>query len=222
LDWDLWLGPAPARPYHPAYHPWTWRNWRDFGTGLLGDLGLHKLSTVFKALKLDHPVSVEGSATKFSPETYPLGEIVKFEFPARGQLAPVTLSWYDGGLKPFRPPEFDDDDVLQDVLYIGDEGKLMNNRLIPDLRMETYKLPPKTLPRSPGQYQEWVNACGGGRPAGSNFVDHAALVTEVCLLGNIAVRREKKLLWDAVNLQFKNDPAATKLLRREYREGWAL
>jgi predicted dehydrogenase len=222
LDWDLWLGPAPVRPYHPAYHPWTWRNWLDFGTGLLGDLGLHKLSTVFKALNLGHPVSVEGSATKLSSETYPLGEIVRFQFPSRGDMPPVVLTWYDGGLKPFRPPEFDDDDVLQDVLYIGDKGKLMGNRLIPDSRMESYKLPPKTLPRSPGHYEEWIKACGGGPPGGSNFIDHSALVTEVCLLGNIAVRRDKKLLWDGANLRFTNDQAANKLLRREYRQGWTL
>jgi predicted dehydrogenase len=222
LDWDLWIGPAPYRPYHPAYHPWTWRNWLDFGTGLLGDLGLHKLSTVFKALNLGHPVSVEGSATKLSQETYPLGEIVRFEFPARGPLPPVTLTWYDGGLKPFRPPEFDDDDVLQDVLYIGEQGKLMGNRLIPDSRMDEYKRPPKTLLRSPGHYEEWVRACRGGSPAGSNFVDHSGLVTEVVLLGNIAVRRQKKLQWDGPNLRFTNDQAANQLLHRKYRAGWSL
>lgn len=222
LDWDLWLGPAPYRPYHPAYHPWTWRNWVDFGTGLLGDLGLHKLSTVFKALNLGHPTSVEASATKLSPETYPLGEIVKFEFPARGDMAPVTLTWYDGGLKPMRPPEFDDDDVLQDVIYIGDTGKLMGNRLIPETRMDSYQLPPKKLRRSPGHYQEWVEACRGGTPAGSNFVDHSGLVTEVILLGNIAVRVQKNLKWDPVNFRFTNSDAANKLLHRPYRQGWTL
>jgi hypothetical protein len=221
LDWDLWLGPAPQRPYHPAYHPWTWRNWRDFGTGLLGDLGLHKLSTVFKALKLGHPVSVEASATKLSDETYPLGEIVRYEFPARGELAPLTLTWYDGGLKPARPPEFDDEDVLQDVLYIGDKAKLMGNRLIPDSAHEQYALPAKTLARSPGHYQEWVNACRGGQAAGSNFVDHAGLVTEVVLLGNIAVLRQKKLKWDGARCRFTNDESANKLLHREPRPGWA-
>jgi predicted dehydrogenase len=222
LDWDLWLGPAPYRPYHPAYHPWTWRNWLDFGTGLLGDLGLHKLSAVFKALKLGHPSTVEASATKLSTETYPLGEIVRFEFPARGELAPVTLTWYDGGLKPPRPSELDDDDVLQDVLYIGDKGKLMGNRLIPDSRQDHYRLPAKTLPRSPGHYQEWVDACRGGSPPGSNFVDHSGLVTEVILLGNIAVRAQKKLKWDGANLRFTNDNAANQLLHRTYREGWSL
>ena len=214
LDWNLWLGPAPSRPYHPAYHPWTWRNWLDFGTGLLGDLGLHKLSTVFKALNLGHPVSVEASATKLSAETYPLGEIVRFEFPARGEQPPVTLTWYDGGLKPPRPPELEPDDVMRDIIYIGDKGKLMGERLIPESRMESYQKPPKTLPRSPGHYQEWIAACRGGAPAGSNFLDHSGLVTEICLLGNIAVRAQKKLLWDGARMEFKNDKAANKLLRR--------
>ena len=103
LDWDLWLGPAQERPYHPAYHPWNWRNWWDFGTGLLGDLGCHKLSTVFKALKLGYPVSVEACSTKLNPETYPQGVMAWFEFPARGEMPPVTLHWYDGGLRPAAP-----------------------------------------------------------------------------------------------------------------------
>jgi predicted dehydrogenase len=222
LDWDLWLGPAPYRPYHPAYHPWTWRNWLDFGTGLLGDLGCHKLSTVFKALNLGHPSSVEGSATKLSSETYPLGEIVRFEFPARGHQPPVTLTWYDGGLKPPRPPELHPDDPLGDVLYLGEKGKLMGQRLLPESRMESYVKPPKTLPRSPGHYQEWITACRGGPPAGSNFLDHAGLLTEVCLLGNIAVRTAKKLQWDGAGMRFTNDAAANRRLRREYRAGWSL
>lgn len=222
FDWDLWLGPAPHRPYHPAYCPWTWRNWLDFGTGLLGDLGCHKLSTVFKALNLGHPTSVEASATKLSNETYPLGEIVRYEFPARGNLPPVALTWYDGGLRPPRPPELDADEPLKDVLYIGDKGKLMGDRLIPDSRMDSYKRPPKTLPRSPGHIQEWVNACRGGAPAGSNFPDHSGLLSEVCLLGNIAVRHREKLIWDSANQQFTNVKAANKLLHREYRKGWTL
>lgn len=222
LDWDLWLGPAPARPYHPCYHPWTWRNWLDFGTGLLGDLGLHKLSTVFKALNLGHPVSVEASATKPSDETFPLGEIVRYVFPARGPMPPVTLTWYDGGLQPPRPAELPDDEPLRDVIYLGDKGTLMGDRLTPESRMESYRRPARSLPRSPGQYEEWVLACRGGTAAGSNFVDHSGLLTEVCLLGNIAVRTRKKLLWDGDQGRFTNDPGANKLLQREYRSGWTL
>ncbi|MCL5096191.1 MAG: Gfo/Idh/MocA family oxidoreductase [Candidatus Omnitrophica bacterium] len=222
LDWDLWLGPAPYRPYHPAYHPWLWRNWWDFGTGQFGDLGAHKLSSVFKALKLGHPISVEASSTKLGPEIYPLGVLARFEFPARGDMPPVVLSWYDGGLRPPRPPELEPDDPMQDTIYIGEKGKLMGDRLIPESRMEHYRKPPKTLPRSPGHYKEFVDACRGGPPAGSNFVDHAGLLSEVCLLGNVAVRAQKKLQWDGPNLRITNDEAANRLLQREYRQGWSL
>lgn len=222
LDWDLWLGPAPDRPYHPAYHPWTWRNWHDFGTGLLGDLGCHKLSTVFKALKLGHPVTVEACSTQWNPETYPLGVIARFEFPARGDLPPVTLNWFDGGLKPPRPRELEPDEPMRDILYVGDHGKLMGERLVPESRMETYRRPPKTLPRSPGHYREFVAACRGGDRAGSDFVDHAGLLTEVCLLGNVALRAGRKIVWDGAAMRITDDQRANQWLHREYRAGWSL
>lgn len=222
LDWDLWLGPASVRPYHPAYHPWTWRNWWDFGTGLLGDLWCHKLSTTFKALKLGHPTSVEACSTKINPETYPLGVIARYEFPARGDLPPVTLTWYDGGLKPPRPKELEPDRGQGDILYIGEKGKIMGHRLIPETEMKRYGRPPKVLPRSVGHYQEWIDACRGGPPAGSNFVDHSGLLTEVCLLGNVALRAGKKLDWDGGHLQITNDDGANRFLHREYRAGWSL
>ena len=222
LDWDLWLGPAPARPYHPAYCPWTWRNWWDFGTGLLGDLGCHKLSTVFKALKLGHPTSVEASCTKLSAETYPLGVIARWEFPARGDLSPVTLTWYDGGLKPAHPKDLEPNRRIADVIYVGEKGTLMGHRLVPESKMAAYGRPPKRLPRSPGHYQEWIDACRGGPAAGSNFLDHAGLLTEVCMLGNVALRAEKKLAWDGPNLKVTNDAEANRLLQRPYRDGWSL
>jgi predicted dehydrogenase len=222
LDWDLWLGPAPERPYHPTYHPWNWRNWWDFGTGLLGDLGCHKLSTVFKALKLGYPVSVEACSTKLNSETYPQGVMAWFEFPARGEMPPVTLNWYDGGLRSPRPAELEPERGLGDVLYVGDKGKMMGHRLIPEARMREFGKAPVTLPRSPGHYKEFVDACRGGPPAGANFVDHAGMLSEVCMLGNVAVRAQKKLLWDGPNLKVTNDVAANAFLRREYRRGWAL
>jgi predicted dehydrogenase len=222
LDWDLWLGPAPQRPYHPEYHPWTWRNWWDFGTGLLGDLGCHKLSTVFKALKLGHPTSVDACSTKVNPETYPLGVMARFEFPARGGMPPVTLSWYDGGLRPPRPPELEPDEPMRDIIYVGDKGKLMGERLIPESRMDGYKRPPKTLRRSPGHYHEFVEACRGGQRAGSNFVDHAGVLTEACLLGNVALRARTKLVWDGASMRITNDEKANQLLHRLYRKGWEL
>lgn len=222
LDWDLWLGPAPQRPYHPEYHPWTWRNWWDFGTGLLGDLGCHKLSTVFKALKLGHPTTIEASSTKINPETYPLGVMARFEFPARGDMPPVVLSWYDGGLRPPRPVELEADEPMKDIIYIGDKGKLMGERLIPESRMDAYKRPPKTLPRSPGHYHEFVSACRGGPRAGSDFVNHAGLLTELCQLGNVALRAQNKLVWDGPALRITNDQKANRFLHREYRAGWSL
>jgi len=134
----------------------------------------------------------------------------------------VTLTWYDGGLKPPHPPEIEPERGMEDVTYIGEKGKLMGHRLIPESRQKAYGRPPKTLPRSPGHYKEWVNACLGGPAAGADFVAHAGLLSEVCLLGNVAVRAQKKLLWDGANLKITNDEAANRLLQREYRQGWAL
>ncbi len=222
LEWDLWLGPAAERPYHPAYCPWTWRNWWDFGTGLLGDLWCHKISTVFKALNLGHPTSVEASSTKLDPEVYPLGIIARFEFPARGDLPPVALHWYDGGLKPPRPKDLEAGRGIGDVIYLGEKGTLMGHRLIPEEKMRAYGRPPKKLPRSVGHYREWVDACRGGPPAGANFPDHAGLLTEVCMLGNVALRAGKPIEWDGAAGRVTNDEAANQLLRREYRNGWGL
>ena len=222
LDWDLWLGRRPSGLYHPAYCPWTCANWWDFGTGLLGDLWCHKVSTVFKALKLGSPISVEASSTRLETEIYPLGVIVHYEFPARGDLPPVKLSWYDGGLRPPQPEALEPGRRISDVTYIGETGVLMGHRLVPESKMQSYGKPPKRLPRSVGHHKEWVDACRGGPPAGANFVDHAGLLTEVCMLGNVAVRSGKKLLWDGPNFRITNDAEANQLLHRQYREGWTL
>ena len=222
LDWDLWLGPAPERPYHPAYHPWSWRNWWDFGTGLLGDLGCHKLSTVVKALKLGHPASVEACSTKLNPETYPLGVIARYEFPARGDLPPVTLSWYDGGLKPSRPRELEPGRHMADVIYVGETGTLMGHRLIPESKMKAYGRPPGKLPKSPGHDREWIDACRGGPPAGADFVRHGGLLTEICLLGNVALQAGRKLHWDGPKGKVTNHEKANRYLHRPYRRAWTL
>ena len=222
LDWDLWLGPAPERPYHPAYHPWRWRDWRDFGTSSLGDLGCHVLSTVFKALKLTYPISVEGECVELGPEIYPRTYKVRYEFPARGEMPPVTVTWHDGGYKPPRPKDLEPGRSVSGVVYIGENGTLMGHRLVPESRMRSYGRPPTVLPRSPGQYKEWIDACRGGEPAGSDFVAHGGLLTETPLLGNIAIRAGKKLQWDGPKMKFINDPAANRYLHREYRDGWTL
>jgi len=223
LDWNLWLGPAPERPYHPEYLPWCWRNWWDFGTGLIGDLGCHMLSTPFKALHLGYPTSVEACSTKLNSETHPQGVMTQFEFPARDGRPPVTLHWYDGGLRPPRPPELEADRGWGGgVLYVGDKGKMLEHRLIPESRMRAFGKAPKFLPRSPGHFKEFVDACRGGPPPGSNFVDHSGLLTEVCMLSNVSVRAGKKIFWDGPGMKVTNDAAANAFLGRTYREGWSL
>jgi predicted dehydrogenase len=236
LQWDLWLGPAPSRPYHPAYVPFRWRGWWDFGTGALGDIGCHSLDPVFRALKLGHPESVEASSTRVNDETYPLASMVTYQFPAREKRPPVKVVWYDGGLRPPRPPELEADRQMGATghLFVGDNGKILSRRLeeavayflIPESRALEYGEPPRKLPRSIGHYDEWIEACKGGSPAGSNF-DWAGPLTEVVLLGNIALRPElreeltdKKLLWDGPAMRFTNSEAANKFLKRQYREGW--
>jgi len=230
VDWDLWLGVAPEHPFSPEYLPWMWRNWWDFGTGLLGDLGCHKLSTVFKALKLGSPISVEACSTRDNGETYPMGVIARFEFPARGDMPPVSLKWYDGGLRPPRPAELEPGRYQGDTLYVGEKGKMMGHRVIPESAMKTTRRPPKSLPRSPGHYEEFVIACRGGPPAGANFPDHAGLLAQVVLLGNVALRPAlkadkylgTKLLWDGDKFEFTNVPEANQYLTKEYRQGWVL
>jgi len=231
LDWDLWLGPAPYRPYHPAYVPFAWRGWWDFGSGGLGDMGIHNLAPVFSALKLGPPSSVESSSTLVFEETLPLACTVHYEFPARGDMPPVRLHWYDGGIIPPRPEELEDDRELSredGVIFVGDKGKLLvegwgghSPRLIPESKMKAYERPPKTLPRSVGHHKEWIQACKGGEPGRSNF-DVAGPLTEAVLLGTLSVRTGKRLLWDPANMTVTNAPEANAFLDYEYRKGWTL
>lgn len=230
LDWDLWLGPAPMRPYHGAYHPFRWRGWWDFGTGALGDIGCHAMDSVFRALKLDYPVSLQAACSRVNKETYPLASMVTYRFPARGQMPPVTLTWYDGGLKPPRPEELEPGRQLGDggTLYFGDKGKILDGHIIPESKMRDYSPPPKTLSRSIGHYEEWLAACKTGSPTGSNFV-FAGRLTEVVMMGNIALRVDLReqlsrqtLQWDAAAKQFSNLPEANAFLKKPYRPGWSI
>jgi len=222
LDWNGWIGPAARRPYHPAYHPWRWRDWRDFGTGPLGDMGCHKLSTVFKALKLEHPVSVQATCQEIGPEIHPRKFKVEYEFPPRDGMPPVTLVWYDEGFSPPRPKDLEPDRRVSDIVYVGEKGTLMGHRLIPESAMQRYGRPPKVLPRSVGHDKEWVDACRGGEPAGSDFVAHSGLLTETALLGNIAMLFDQQLQWDGADMKFTNVEAANEHLQRAYRDGWTL
>jgi predicted dehydrogenase len=232
LDWNLWLGPAPERPYHPAYLPTKWRGWRDFGTGALGDIACHYLDPVFRALKLHAPISIEASSTRVNKETFPLGSMITYNFAARDPMPPVELVWYDGGLRPPRPDELKDNDLMGDngLLLVGERGILLSDwrrwRLYPDELATQFGEPAKSLPRSPGHHQEFINACKGGPPAGSNF-DWAGPLTESVLLGNIPLRVELReeltkvqLKWDTDKFAFSNHAGANQFLRRDYRKGW--
>ncbi len=231
LDWDLWIGPAKWRPYHPWYLPFTWRGWWDFGTGVLGDIGCHQFAPIYRALKLGYPLSVEACSSGVNEETAPLASMVRYDFPARGEQPAMKLTWYDGGLMPARPAELENARRFGDAddnLYVGDKGKMLAHRLLPESRNAEYGKPPKVLPRSPGHHQEWLNACKGGEPAGSNF-NVSGPMAEVVLLGNIAVRMgqqlyEKglKLYYDGPKMEIANLPEANKYIRPEFREGWTL
>ncbi len=231
LNWDLWLGPAPQRPYHPAYHPAVWRCWWDFGCGMMGDRGAHTLDPVVWALKLGHPTSIEATSLDLNPDTHPIASVVTYQFPARGDLPPVKLTWYEGTRAP-RPPELEDGRRMGNVeggsLFKGTKGKLIGGvygedpRLIPESRMKEYKLPPRTIPRVEGSHeQDWVRACKAGKPAGADF-EYSGLLTEICLLGNIAKRMDARIEWDGPNLKVTNLPEANQYVRTTYREGWQL
>lgn len=231
LDWDLWIGPAPMRPYHRAYHPAVWRCWWDFGSGMMGDRGAHTLDPVFWALNLGAPKSVEATSMGGNEDTHPLSAIITFEFPARGKRPPVKLTWYDG-LRAPRPEELEDGRMMGDreggVIFKGTKGKLMCGtygnvaRLIPETRMKEYERPPKTLPRVPDSHeQDWVRACKGGPAAGANF-DYSGPLTEMCTLGNVAKRLDTRILWDPEKFEVTNLPEANQYVRKTYREGWSL
>jgi predicted dehydrogenase len=230
LNWDLWIGPAPWRPYHPAYHPQAWRCWWDFGNGMMGDRGAHTLDSVVSALKLGPPTSVEATSCGLNPESHPLSAIVTFQFPAREGLPPVKLTWYEGTRAP-RPPQLEDGQDLPDeggAIFKGSKGALIcgvygeSPRLIPETAMQAYVRPPKTLPRVKGSHEmDWVNAAKAGRQPGAHF-GYSGPLTETCLLGNVAKRADARIEWDAANLKITNLPAANRYIRTEYRQGWSL
>ncbi len=233
LDWNLWLGPAPERPFNHVYLPFVWRGWYDFGCGSFGDMGCYSFDTIFRVLKLKAPTHVEASSTDRYPETYPLASIVHFNFPDRGDMPPVEMTWYDGGLTPPRPDELDEARVMsgeegEGLLFIGDKGKIIcdfsggNPKIIPESKMKAYKQPPKTLPRSPGNEREWLDACKGGKTKpGANF-EFSGVVTETLLLGCVAQRTGQKLVWDRANLKIVNQASAQAYVRPECRQGWSL
>lgn len=228
LHWDLWLGPAPKRPYNPCYQPFNWRGWHDFGTGAVGDMGCHTLNTAFRALDLRNPISVEAEVHEATDETYPKQSIITYLFPKRGNLRTLRMKWYDGGLKPKA-------DILDGrelpgsgIVYVGEKGKIFSPddygaryELYPKEQFANYQPPAKTLPRSPGHYAEFVRACKGGEPAFSNF-DFAAAITETLLLGNLAILTGEPIYWDPAAMKAINCSKADYWINTPYREGWSL
>lgn len=240
LDWDLWLGPAPYRPYHPAYLPFKWRGWWQFGSGTLGDMGCHMLDIPFWGLGLEHPIQIEASSTTVNTETAPVASVVHYLFPARDVKPPVKLTWYDGGLQPPRPEELSPDLDLPDfgLLLVGENGKLLATyngpfTFLPETLNDRVDQVQSTLPRvnHPNakndpmalslHHREWLNACKGGPQTLSNF-EYAGLLTETVLLGVIAVKTGKPLHWDAEKMQITNFPEANEFVRPTYRQGWTL
>ncbi len=240
LDWNLWLGPAPERPYNPAYLPFNWRAWFDFGAGALGDMACHILDPVFHALKLHYPLWVQGSHSYDvremwkrvdNQETYPRASMITYRFPAREGMPPVTLKWYDGGILPEWPAELDGAEIPMDggSMFVGDKGVIIcgtyggDVQMFPEERYMEYKDIPKTLKRiEVGHEMNWVEACKGGEAACSNF-DYSGPLTEMVLMGNLSIRVPgKRLLWDGVNMKVTNDDDANRFIRRVNRAGWEL
>lgn len=231
LNWDLWLGPAKERPYHPAYHPAVWRCWWDFGCGMMGDRGAHTLDAALWALKLGQPTRIEASSCGGNADVHPVSAMVNYEFPARGAMPPVKLTWWEGLRAPW--PEGLDESLEMPreggIIFHGRKGKIMANHiggrplLLPASLHRDYPRPAKSLPRVVGENHEldWVRACKAGKPAGSHF-EYAGLLTEICLLGNIAKRTGVPLQWDAAAMKFTNAPEANQFVRTEYRKGWSL
>jgi predicted dehydrogenase len=233
LDWDLWLGPAPVRPYHPVYHPSRWRGWVDFGTGIIGDWTCHVVDPVFWALNLGGPTSVIARAEDYDDprvraETFPGASRLQFEFPARGQQPPVRLHWYSG-CKPERPEELEPTRDLVGIgaIVVGDRGKIMYGshgaagaQLIPASKNTAYQRPARTLPRSKGHYEDWIEACKGGPAASANF-NYGGPLTEVALLGVLALRfNGQRLEWNPDTLEVRNLPEANRYVAPPHREGW--
>jgi predicted dehydrogenase len=225
LHWDLWLGPAPQRPYANGYHTFSWRGWWDFGTGALGDMACHTANMAYMALDLRNPTTVVAETSGHNKDSYPKWSIITFEFPATGSRPPVKLVWYDGGKRPSAELMEGREPSESGSLLVGEKGKLYspsdygNSRVLiggAEEKEVEYK-------ESPGHFEEWVRAIRGGEPAMSNFPDYAGPLTETILLGNLAVWADgKKIEWDAKRLKATNAPEVNHIIRPEYRSGYSL
>jgi predicted dehydrogenase len=235
LDWDLWLGPVAHRPYNPVYLPGSWRGWSAFGTGTIGDWTCHVVDPVFWALDLDAPKTVLAEVTEYDPkahaETFPRGARVRYDFPARGKRAPVTLYWYEGDFEKPRPDDLEADKEvpIPGAFVVGTKGKIRYGshgangvRIFPEEKMEAYKRPEPTLPRVRDHRADWTDAIRNGGKAGSNF-DYGGPLTEVALLGAIAMRISGRgTSMGCRSHAIHESRAANELLAIDYRDGWTL
>jgi predicted dehydrogenase len=235
LDWDQWLGPAQERPYHPVYLPGAWRGWVPFGNGTVGDWTCHVVDPVFWALDLGAPTTIRAEVKDYDPKTqgdaFPRGEIITYEFPAKGKRGPITMLWHSGIEKLPRPKEMDEEmkSVDTGAYVFGDKGAIKYGshgaggvRIIPEEKMRAYKRPEKTIPRVGDHQQDWLQAIRNGTKAGSDF-SYGGPLTELAMLGVIGIRLPGvKLEWDAQNMRFTNSAEANQLVNPPYRAGWTL
>jgi predicted dehydrogenase len=226
LNWDLWLGPAPERPFHSIYFPGPkWYRWWDFGNGTMSDLGSHWIDLSFWALNLDAPKTIAASGPEPHPEIAPASMQVEYEYDARGEMPPVKVAWYQGANKPKLWQEKAIPQWGNGTLFVGDKGMLLadygKHVLLPEDNFVDFKRPEPTIPKSIGHHQEWIHACKTGDPTTCNF-EYAGWLTEANHLGNVAFRTGKKIEWDAQNMQVTNAPEAERFIRRDYRKGWSL
>ncbi len=231
LDWNLWLGAAPQRPYHTVYIPQAWRGWFDFGTGALGDMAIHNMDPAFYALDLGAPVATEARSSSLKKESYPAWTIITYEFAAQGNRPAVKIIWYDGGKQPPRPAGFEPDRKLADngIYFAGDLGVMLCGgwsgppRLVPESKMKDMVRPAKTIPRSIGHRAEWIRACKQRKPADAKAgFDYSGPFTEALLVGNLAVRLQKRVEWDSAAMKATNAPEADALIHKVYRSGFGI
>lgn len=228
IHWDEWIGPAPMRPYHPAYLPFKWRGWIDFGCGALGDMGCHIMDGAVWALKLGDAktVTVSAESSGMNKETFPAWSVVTYEFPARGDMPACKLVWHDGKKMPPRPQHFPENGNLggNGSYFVGERGEIFSGgyggcQVMPDELRKEYKPPAKTIPRG-NMHGDWIRACKGGEPASSAFDVSAGRLTEIVLLGCVALRAGEKITYDFTTGNLTSPKSANGLLSREYRKGW--